>query len=63
VCSQHWADVRAVLPAGGAVSNGTDQEEGGCHGREIIKNPLVLKDKLAVAQHHLKEVSRAGAPG
>lgn len=23
---------------------------------EIIKNPLVLKDKLAVAQHHLKEV-------
>lgn len=23
---------------------------------EIIKNPLVMKDKLAVAQHHLKEV-------
>ncbi len=23
---------------------------------EIVKNPLVLKDKLAVAQHHLKEV-------
>lgn len=23
---------------------------------EIIKNPLVMKDKLAVAQYHLKEV-------
>lgn len=30
---------------------------------EIIKNPLVLKDKLGVAQYHLKEVCRLSCVG